>query len=116
MGLAFAVDYDSGQLVVSPVVLLVLMVVAVDHWGRWKRHVVVQVALVVGALVAAAGWLSMAGVMNQVAGQAVPGAFAASCPAVVGLDAGRVEMMTVVDVSCHHRAGHVAELAAPGDC
>ena len=87
MGLAFAVDYDSGQLVVLPVVLLVLMVVAVDHWGHWKLHVAVQVALAVGALVAAVDWLSMAGVMNQVAGQAVPGAFAASCPVVVGLGA-----------------------------
>ena len=68
MGLAFAVDYDSGRLVVSPVVLPVLTMVAVDHWGRWKRHVAVQVALVVGALVAAVDWLSMAGVMSRVAG------------------------------------------------
>ena len=104
------VDCDSGRLVVSPVVRLVLMVVAVDHWGRWKRHVAVQVAQVVGALVAAVDWLSMAGVMNQVAGQAVPGAFAASCPVAVGRVGGRVEMMTVVDVSCHHRAGHVVAL------
>lgn len=91
-------------------VLLVLMVVAVDHWARWKRHVAVQVAQVVGALVAAVDLLSMAGVMSRVAGQAVPGAFAASCTVVVGLGVGRVEMMTVDGVSCHHRAGHVAGL------